>query len=388
MTKFSQIRGDPCLIKWLDSYMEGDSRDAKTKYFKLFYQWLQDQERLKDLTPKELIEFQENAATKEDKYLILDTVIKYIQVHKWTINTKRTYYSALREFFSKNRAPLPLERINFSTNIQEPKQGELRVEDIETLIKNSDLQMRAIYLTLFQGLMGQEELITFNTRCSGDLVKHLRENEKNLSRPFRISFSGRKRTKGKRPFYTFIGEDALNAIKEYFERERGWPKEGEAIFMNQERRPITKQGTRANHLRLLARLKYIQRVGGSSSTRYGLNLHEFRDQAKTWLHVRGKVDMACVDFWMGHVVDPLGYDKFSREEDYVLGHYLRAQPILNIVSGTAKTRVEELEGHAAELEAKVKLFQNTAVEALKRLDSLDAIVERIKKLEGEKKKSV
>ena len=59
-----------------------------------------------------------------------------------------------------------------------------------------------------------------------------------------------------------------------------------------------------------------------------------------------------------------------------------------VLTSAIDEKTEKLESHAAELEAKVQLFQNTAVEALKRLDSLDAIVERIKKLEGEKKKSV
>ncbi|MBS7622200.1 hypothetical protein KEJ39_00800 [Candidatus Bathyarchaeota archaeon] len=48
--------------------------------------------------------------------------------------------------------------------------------------------------------------------------------------PFLFEYPGRKREKEKKTYYTFLGHDALVAWREYFERLRGWPKEGEPIY--------------------------------------------------------------------------------------------------------------------------------------------------------------
>jgi hypothetical protein len=71
--------------------------------------------------------------------------------------------------------------------------------------------------------------------------------------------------------------------------------------------------------------------------RYGYGLHEMRDEETTLLHTHAKnqgFDMDCVKFWCGQVgeIDPLKYDKFYRDKDYVRQQYLIAEPYLNIVS--------------------------------------------------------
>jgi len=56
---------------------------------------------------------------------------------------------------------------------------------------------------------------------------------------------------------------------------------------------------------------------------------------------------AVAEFMMGHVVDPLGYNKFWRDPDYVAGEFLKAEPWLNVVSeDPGKVHVRELQAQA------------------------------------------
>jgi hypothetical protein len=52
-------------------------------------------------------------------------------------------------------------------------------------------------------------------------------------------------------------------------------------------------------------------------------------------HTRGKkdgLDLECTEFWLGHTVDPLQYDKFYMDQDYMTEQYRIAEKHLNIIS--------------------------------------------------------
>lgn len=105
--------------------------------------------------------------------------------------------------------------------------------------------------------------------------------------------------------------------------------------MNRDGKIFIKDRLAVKHLRLLEQLKYIKR-GGSTSTRHGYNLHNFRDEAKTLLHLQGKQDGLDLDYvksWMGHITDPNFYDKFYRDKIKALSQYRIAEKYLNIISG-------------------------------------------------------
>ena len=42
--------------------------------------------------------------------------------------------------------------------------------------------------------------------------------------------------------------------------------------------------------------------------------------------------MDCAEFWLGHTVDPMGYNKFFNDKEYVRKQYLIAERYLNIIS--------------------------------------------------------
>ncbi|MEM3439655.1 MAG: hypothetical protein QXG32_01910 [Candidatus Bathyarchaeia archaeon] len=342
----AMIESDPAVRKWLSEYPEGG---ARFYILKGFLRWLSAEgpEPLRGLSPSGLIEYQRAANRNGNEYLILDAIQEYLRRKPGTYASLMCQYSVLRSFFSRNRAPLPRDDPRISPT-REPAKGRLTVEIIRQLISNAPLALKPFYLTLWQGLLDQERFQYFNLRYGKALADHLRA--KGPGEPFQMEFPGRKAMKNRMPFYTFIGHDALEAWAEYFDRLRGWPGEGEAAMLDGNGRPISKIALAYRHLRLLERLRYIRRGGSDPSRRYGYNLHEFRDVARTLLHLRGKrdgLDMDCVEFWMGHLVDPNRYDKFYMDREYVLRQYRIAERYLNILSGPQP--VESAEGMIAEI---------------------------------------
>ena len=144
------------------------------------------------------------------------------------------------------------------------------------------------------------------------MTEHLREYGSET--PFRIGLLGRKSTKNRTRFYTYIGRDALEVWRGYFDWIRGY-KSGELLLVDRYGGFYAKYALRMYHLRLLERLHCIRRRGGTSK-RYGYNLHEFRDVARILLHKSKAegLDMECVEFWMSHVTDPNHCGKFYLDE--------------------------------------------------------------------------
>ncbi|MGB6680215.1 MAG: hypothetical protein WBF08_02680, partial [Candidatus Bathyarchaeia archaeon] len=294
----------------------------------------------KDATPLSLVEFQKSAS-KDDEYKILDIVQEYILKKGGRHKTLTTRHSVIRNFFLKNRAALPLDPFKVKATV--PKvDGRLSFDSINSFVSDADLEMRAFYLTFFMGIFDEERFRLFNETQADRLVEHLKS--KGVDEPFRFDFPGRKEGKYKEWYYTYIGRDALTAWKEYFERRRGYPKKGEALILDRDGKPLGKAAMGARHLRMLENLRFIKRKGGGASTRYGYNLHEFRDVAKTLLHLQGKrdgLDLDCVDFWMGHTIDNNQYDKFYRDKNYSLEQYRIAEKHLNIISGIQSTPTQD-----------------------------------------------
>jgi len=332
----SGFRSDPAVVKWLD-YYDREHSFRKLCLLHSWYVWLQTCEVpeyacLRGLSPTGLVEFQENAAGKS-RFMILDAAQKYIRSTAGTYKGLMTRYSMILNFFKKNRAPLPEDDFKIKAS-RPPIKENLNVKVIRSLIENSEVDFKAFYLTLWMGLLDQERFSLFNQTCASSLTQHIKE--KGVDEPYLFEYPGRKQEENMKYYYTYIGHDALAAWQEYFERMRGYPKQGEPILLDQNGQRISKMALYQRHMRLLEKLNYIKR-GGSTSNRYGFNMHLFRDEAKTLLHVSAKsegFDMQAAEFWMGHTTDPNQYDKFYRDRDYTLKHYRTAEKYLNITKTT------------------------------------------------------
>jgi hypothetical protein len=293
--------------------------------------WLQTQPGYENATEQLLLDKQENANGK-GRYEVLDLIQRYIKEHGGTRNTMNLHYQILRSFFLHNRRDLPRDKFDVGPGTRASVQGTLTVEGVKRIIESAGLRDRAIFLTIWQGLMDKERFIQFNESNAESLVGHLRE--KGIDVPFRIDFRfGRKRNY--QPYYTFLGKDCLQSWKEYFEKERGYPKaKGEAIALTRDLSHPVNKPVLVGVFRTLRR-----RTGLKKRDQHGfigITIHEFRDVARSTLQLAKKdgFDETCAEFWMGHKIDPLGYNKFtSLSPDYVLKNYKIAEKYLNILSG-------------------------------------------------------
>lgn len=321
---------DPAVRKWLANIEQGYWIN-QISVLRDFLRFLEER-GFESHTPSGLIEFQRRAVHDGREYELLDLLQEYIIQKHGTYNTLRMRYSKLRTFFKRNRAALKDDDFEIKAK-REPIRSRLTVDVIKSLVDAADLGFKAFYLTLWMGILDQARFNYFNKNYGADLARHIKE--RGVDQPFMMTFPGRKQWKNRIEYYTFIGRDALAAWQQYFERIRGWPKEGEPVLLNRDGKIFNKDGFAMKHLRLLERLKYIKR-GGSTATRHGYNLHDFRDEAKTLLHLQGKsdgLDLDYVKFWMGHIIDPNFYDKFYRDKERALKQYRIAEKYLNILSG-------------------------------------------------------
>jgi hypothetical protein len=198
-------------------------------------------------------------------------------------------------------------------------------------------------LCKWQGFLDNERLIQVSNKCPEQIVSQIKADK----HPIRIDLPGRKSNKNdaEGSFFTFNGSDSISTLRNYFENERGWPKQGEPVWLNENQEPVTKAGFEATWMRLLRRAGKIPKTKGPIGSRYGYNLHEMRDTATTLLHTHAKnqgFDMDCAKFWCGQVgeIDPLRYDKFYTDADFVRQQYLVAEPYLNIISNPSGARPE------------------------------------------------
>jgi len=280
--------------------------------------------------------------------------------------SKRFIYSALRSFFLHNRAELPRDK-SFRLRGDRPRVvGGLTVGEVRRILDSCNECHRAVFLCMLQAGMGIGELL----RWSREGLQSLRDQIQRGVHPVRIDLPGRKQGRNRRPYYTFIGRDAVDALKVWL---RLRPRGTDDIFVNQLGRPLSDHGVRTYWTKHLKRLGIIEKPDDAGpSTRYGKNLHELRDLFRTRWQMSGAAP-AVAEFMMGHVVDPLGYNKFWRDPDYVADEYLKAEPWLNVVSEEPeKVHVRDLHRMKRDYEERLRRFREEmrelVREELKRLE--------------------
>jgi len=233
---------------------------------------------------------------------------------------------------------------------------------------------------MFQGGMGLKEIVYWSNHGLPSLKEQLRLGV----HPIRIDLPGRKLNRNIRPFYTFIGWDAINTLKDWLEVR---PNRSRAIFTNQFGDPVSEKSIRNYWTRHLKNLGIIKPPENPSHrTRYGKNPHELRDLFRTrWQKSGASPEVA--EFLMGHIVDPLGYNKAMRDHDYVAGEYMKAEPWLNILSEdpskvplrdvlAMKRRIEELERETTKIRKLEMLLEDPEV--------YEAFIETLQRLKERK----
>jgi integrase len=338
-------------------------------YFREFFVWLDGEDgKLAGMSPDDLVAFQ----GEHRDFQVLDDIQRWIGGKSCRVNTKRFAYAVLRSFFMHNRVPLPQDR-SFRIVSDEPRvNGSLSVGEVKRILGSCNEAYRAAFLCMFQGGMGVGELIYWSENGYGDLIKQLREGATLV----RLDLPGRKSWRNSRPFYTFIGKDAIEALRIWL-KIRG-SEEG-PIFLNQFNGALNTVAIRHYWLRKLGRLGIIERPeGADSSTRYGKNPHEMRDLFRTQWQKSGAAAEAA-EFFMGHNIDTNEYNKAFRDEAYARRQYRKAERWLNILTDDPeKVSIDEVERTSETVEA-LKTEIGELREMFKIIIEKPELIENVKK---------
>jgi len=321
---FRLLREDPVGF-WLGR-VSPNSRNTYGHGLRFFLRWLGGKPGWTGIDGRRLLERQLEA---KDPYVVLDLLQEFVSGLDRTLNAKLAIYTTVRSFFIHNRCVLPQDSAFRIRSSRPPPVSKLTLENVQDLVKAANLRDRSLILVKWQAVLDNERLIYVGKHLSDQVVSQIRKE----IHPVRLDIPNRK--ENEKPYYTFISKDAREALIQYFDQERGWPKKGEPIWLEKGNAALSKTAFFWLWMALVRRIGLIPKKEGPAGSRYGFNPHEMRDIAKSLLHTEAKkdgFDMDCIEFWLGHTVDPLGYDKFYENQEYVKKQYLIAEKYLNIIS--------------------------------------------------------
>lgn len=347
---------------------------------------------LTDLTPDGLVKFQREASNSE-RYVILDLLQQHVREIPGRYNYKMKPYTTVRSFFKHNRAELPRDVFSPRAEVP-PVMGTLTIEEVKLVVLSSKPVYQAVFLCILQGGMDEAGIVDWsNTGYEAlvDALPELRELRRE-NRVYRIALPGRKKYRNIKPFYTYVGSDAIDALENWLKRR---PRHAEAVFVNQYGEPATEMGIRTYWTRKLKRLGLIEPgPPGHKGNRYGKNPHEVRDVFRSqWEKSPAKGGVA--EFMMGHQIDPLEYNKAFRDEAWTLREYKKALPMLQIMSSgrpfgqVNEDVVDAQQRRIVNLEAEVARLTRERDTSFQRLESeknnlariLQDVQSRLEKLE-------
>jgi integrase len=304
-----------------------------------------------------MINYQKNA-DNGSKFDLLDLIQRYVLSMEGTrYRTKSLRYSTLKSFFLHNRAELPRDA-SFRINGDKPiVMGKLKIEDVRNVALSMNPTYRAIVLSMFQAGMGMAEFEYWN--LNGWLS--LREQLRGEPEVIRIDLPGRKKTRNKQQYYTFIGRDAIDAIRAYIPRR---PEGATAIFCNQFKEPLKASSVSWTWHEKMKKLGLVKKKGSGTGNRYGMNPHQLRSLFRSQWE-KSPVKGIIAEFLMGHQVDPLNYNRFNMDEAFVRGEYINALSMLEIMSSGRPFGLVK--------EDSVEELKTILDESMKRIEELEKI---------------
>jgi len=346
-----------------------------------FFSWIKHQPGYEGLDPEELLEIQEKCQGRQ-RFKQLSVLQTWIQQQDIRLGTKQLRYTAVRSYYAHNHVPLPRDPTFRLRAEKPPVESELTFEDLKKIILSCNPTYQAAYLIMFQGSMGCAEFEYLNENSWPEVKAQLKEGKERI----RITLPGRKSNKNRVPYYTFIGKDAVKALKMYLEKRRGDIKNGEVIFLNEKGEPVTTQALERYFTRHAIKVGVIKRwtppcpecgsetrydrtrkgkeqptlyicnkcgketraseIEVPTDIRYRLHVHEMRDLFRSEWDL-SPARSVCAEFFMGHNIDPNNYNKIMKlHPEWAEHQYALAEPYLNILSEDPRRismdRIEEL----------------------------------------------
>ena len=217
------------------------------------------------------------------------------------VSPKRVHViiSAVRSFYRANGFPILNLKLPKAPALKRNHKLQIRAEHVRKLVEHAPtLRDKAIILMLFQSGMDVSTLCSLNY---GDIARGLENNEEPLA--IRVV-----RKKAGIEYVTFIGRDAINALKAYLNKRRqkkGKIEWNEPLFVKERER---NGETRINRVLIDKMLRETAILSGLVSREELENAdmnpirpHALRTAFATIMKLQG-VNNEIVEYWMGHTL--------------------------------------------------------------------------------------
>lgn len=351
---------DKTILRWLRSLSESTGAVYGTR-FRLFLNWCQENGIWE--TGKEMIEDAKNHINDIDTLYEnhLDPIIEYISQKNTSANDRRATFNCIKSFYEHYRITLPKPTVSerktmFKINDKDKERARLKpleLREVKQIILNLKQPYKAAYTLMFQSAMGSAEFDQFNTGEEWkELLKVKKEKdgteyrEIDADEPQINLIREKTSTERVQKYYTFISKDAKDMIKEWLDIR---PKEADDInclfcvwYNNtQSYKPLTA------HLLGIHVRKTAKKLGIIKPNRlnyYHTHLHELRDLFKSLCSLNG-VNKIASEFFLGHDIDKLGYDKSPKYDTmFFRDEYSKVAPVLNLFSenGEVKKKIDQV----------------------------------------------
>jgi len=359
----------PCVQKMLSKLGSEKTKGPWLRRLFRYERWLRSKGYFGSI--EEALQDCKEARDSERRYYHVDLMQEFLNSWRADRDTKDSILTVIRGFYRKNRADLPREKVVYNKDmlLNAPGGGEdyVKPEEIWRIINDGRVPVRdkAILAVLLYMGMDESTLATqFNLYAFPQLTKALGERSEDWDverGPVRINLL---RPKTMTKYYNFLPPRGLQLLKDWLNVRRmetgteiGVRRgdEGELsdpIFISSQGFPIY-EGLVAKIVRESSFKAGIQRsIPGTK--RYRIHGHEFRDTFKTTCRIAG-VDGAVSEFFIGHSIDPLGYDKSPwAYPEHFKEQYMRAEPYLSGESERYRVQAEK----SRELEDRIRSLES------------------------------
>ncbi|MFH1328246.1 MAG: site-specific integrase [Candidatus Bathyarchaeota archaeon] len=310
---------------WLNELTESTSKLYKA-HFNLFLKWADNKVDLQKIN---------NQVVRD--YLL------YRKTNAWSTQTRKAGLAVLRSYCDFIKKPLKKISRAELNNLLEPSkidvqkamiQRPLKVRDIKEVLVWGYQPYKTIIQLMFQSGMGLAEFEYFNM-YGWDQIK----DQLNNAGAMKINLIRKKTSQQKvQTYYTFIGEEGKQAIKDWLKiraKDFGEIKDGDPIFIVRHKithKVVPPKGYSIEMflIRMQKKLNIKPLIDDKFHTRYLLHAHEMRDVFKSLCTLAG-VNAVASEFFLGHTIDKLGYDKSPLyDSNFFMNEYLKVEPKLGI----------------------------------------------------------
>jgi hypothetical protein len=166
------ILEDPVVQFWLGRLP--DSANVYGGQFRRFVVWLHGRPGWEHVTPTELIERQDAAQTKEERYALLDQLQIYVgSLPAKAYKSRQLAYSTVCSFFAHNRSEVPHDPHFRIHGEKPPTVGKLSVEDVCRIVAAAKPRDRSTIMVKWMAFLDNKGLEYTGTALADHVISEL-----------------------------------------------------------------------------------------------------------------------------------------------------------------------------------------------------------------------